>query len=311
MDVTSVVIVNYNGSHFLRDCLNALRSQSLPLHRIEIIIVDNNSHDESLKLLQSEFPWVRIIRSKENLGFAGGNNLGFVHAHGKTIALINNDTVADPNWLKELLESLECDLTTGAVASKLLFHSEPKRLNSGGMRLLSDGHGTDRGFRDLDQGQFEQGEEVFAGCGAGLLFRRELLNETNGFDERFFMYYEDLDLAWRARHLGWNIRYSPRSIVRHIHCGSSGEWSPFFTYHVERNRVLTNLKNGDLMIGLWTSLSLFSRLRKALVRLIQTRGNRKDWQIVQAYLWAVGMLFLLTPMMLLDRYRYRVTRRRK
>jgi GT2 family glycosyltransferase len=309
-DLSSVVIVNYNGARYLRECLGALRSQSIAPHRVEVIVVDNNSSDGSADLIRTEFPWVRLVKLRENQGFAGGNNAGFLRAHGDTIVLLNNDTAADPHWLEELVASASTEPSTGGVASKLVFQGQPEMLNSSGSRLLRDGHGEDRGFRDGDDGRYEREEEVFAGCGAALLLRKEMLDEVGSFDERYFMYYEDTDLAWRARHRGWRFRYTPTSLVRHVHCGSSGEWSPFFTFHVERNRVVTNLKNGDLWAAIWTVFSLFSRVRKAAVRLLTNDGTfHRRWATLRAYLAAVASLAMLMPAILLERYRLRLAHR--
>jgi GT2 family glycosyltransferase len=309
-NLTSIVIVNYNGARYLRECLRALRDQSLPAHRFEVIVVDNDSHDGSVELLRTDFPWVRVVPMRTNLGFAAGNNAGFLHAHGDHIVLLNNDTAADPHFLTELLASAAGAPAVGGVAAKLVFHADPRTLNSAGSRLLPDGHAQDRGFRDADIGQFETDEEVFSGCGAALLLRKDMLDEAGAFDERYFMYYEDTDLAWRAHHRGWSFRYAPRSLVRHIHCGSSGEWSPFFTFHVERNRVLTSIKNGDLITATWTVFSLFSRLRKSAVRLAAGGSAIKQrWAILRAYLLAVVSLTVLLPAFLLERYRVRTSHR--
>jgi GT2 family glycosyltransferase len=123
-----------------------------------------------------------------------------------------------------------------------------------GAIFFRDGAGRDRGtyvrdfevFYEYDENQYSEVEEVFAGCGASLLLRKEMLDEVGLFDDDFFMYYEDTDLAWRARLRGWKVLYAPEAIVRHIHCGSSNEWSPFFLFHVERNRLAMVFKNGTL-----------------------------------------------------------------
>jgi GT2 family glycosyltransferase len=116
-------------------------------------------------------------------------------------------------------------------------------LNNAGSVVFMDGYGADRGYQEVDRGQFDRSEEVFAFCGASVLFRTAALREAGVFDDDFFMYYEDTDLAWRLRALGWSIRYLPDSVVRHIHAASSEEWSPFFTFHVDRNRLLLLTKN--------------------------------------------------------------------
>jgi GT2 family glycosyltransferase len=118
-------------------------------------------------------------------------------------------------------------------------------LNNAGSLVFMDGYGADRGYQEVDRGQFERPEEVFTFCGAAVLFKTAALRETGVFDDDFFMYYEDTDLAWRLRALGWSIRYQPESVVRHIHAASSEEWSPFFTFHVDRNRLLLLTKNAS------------------------------------------------------------------
>jgi GT2 family glycosyltransferase len=116
-------------------------------------------------------------------------------------------------------------------------------LNNTGSVVFVDGYGADRGYQEVDRGQYERSEEVFTFCGASVLFRTEALCDVGVFDDDFFMYYEDTDLAWRLRALGWSIRYMPDSVVRHIHAASSEEWSPFFVFHVDRNRLLLLTKN--------------------------------------------------------------------
>jgi GT2 family glycosyltransferase len=116
-------------------------------------------------------------------------------------------------------------------------------LNNTGSLVFMDGYGADRGYQEVDRGQYQRVEEVFTFCGASVLFRTEALREAGVFDDDFFMYYEDTDLAWRLRALGWSIRYLPDSVVRHIHAASSEEWSPFFVFHVDRNRLLLLTKN--------------------------------------------------------------------
>src|SRR5205823_2497072 len=134
---------------------------------------------------------------------------------------LNNDTRVDPDWLKALVEALQRDQSLGAVTSKILLKGEPKRIHSAGLCLYRDGRGGDRGFRQADVGQYDEPAEVFGGCGASVLYRRSMLDDVGLLDERFFVYYEDLDLAWRARLRGWKFAYEPKSVVYHVHCGSS------------------------------------------------------------------------------------------
>jgi GT2 family glycosyltransferase len=116
-------------------------------------------------------------------------------------------------------------------------------VNNAGSIVLTDGYGADRGFQVIDTGQYDQREAVFAFCGNGVAFRAEVLEQVGVFDDDFFLYYEDTDLSWRVRAAGWKIRYEPSAVVRHHHAASSGEWSPVFRFHVDRNRLLMLTKD--------------------------------------------------------------------
>jgi len=304
--LASVIVVNYNGRHHLAECLHALANQTLPAGEFEVILVDNGSTDGSVEFVRREFPRVRIVPLNRNVGFAAGNNVGYSHARGRFIALLNNDTAADPRWLAAMLRAMDGHPEAGGIACKIRFHHDPATLNSTGLMLYRDGRGGDRGFRQIDVGQFEQVEEVFGACGAAMLLRRELIDGVGLFDERLFMYYEDLDLAWRARLRGWRFLYAPDAVVRHVHCGSSGEWSPFFRFHVERNRVLVNVKNAPLFLALAVLIGFFARAGRGWWYVLRGRFRAADgWAYVKA---AVSLLTLL-PYAVAERYRVRTAHR--
>jgi GT2 family glycosyltransferase len=140
--------------------------------------------------------------------------------------------------------------------------------NAGGI-FHQPGYGADRGYQEVDRGQYDQPEEVFLLCGAAVCLRTEALREVGVFDDRFFMYYEDTDLSWRLRAAGWSIRYIPDAVVRHLHAASSVEWSPFFTFHVERNRLMLLAKNAPASLAarqaLRFQLTTASMLRRAVL----------------------------------------------
>ncbi|MDQ1711455.1 MAG: hypothetical protein QOE45_905, partial [Frankiaceae bacterium] len=121
--------------------------------------------------------------------------------------------------------------------------------NAGGV-VFADGYGADRGFQEVDRGQYDAPADVFTFCGNGVAFRREVLERVGIFDDDFFLYYEDTDLAWRVRAAGWDIRYEPSAVLRHHHAASSGEWSPVFLFHVDRNRLLLLTKNATWGLAL-------------------------------------------------------------
>jgi GT2 family glycosyltransferase len=304
--LASVIVVNYNGRHHLAECLCALAKQTLPAHQFEVILVDNGSTDSSVEFVQRHFPRVGVIALEKNVGFAAGNNIGLAHAAGRCIALLNNDTSANPRWLEAMLRTLDEFPDAGGVACKIRFHHDPATLNSAGLVLYRDGRGGDRGFRQTDCGQFDRPDEVFGPCGAAMMLRRELIADIGLFDEKLFMYYEDLDLAWRAHLRGWRFAYAPSAEIRHVHCGTSGEWSPFFRYYVERNRVLVNVKNASLILALIVLIGFPVRAGRAWWHVLHGRYNAAHgWAYVKA---AVSLLNLL-PHAVAERYRGRVARR--
>ena len=266
--LVSVVVVNYRGVAYLAACLTALAEQTVPRHRYEVIVVENASADGSAELVRARFPWVRLVESGVNLGFAAGNNLGVRVARGVRVALLNNDTVADPFWLEELLRQLHAP--SDAAVSKLVHASDPTLLNSAGLSLLRDGRGADRGFGDADAGQYERAEPVFAGCGAALILPRPAAG-VDPFDARYFLYYEDLELGWRRRHAGLTTAYAPRSLVRHAVGASAGEASPLFRFCVERNRALTSLRHGDAVLAFRAALTLLAKAAVAWLRGLRSR----------------------------------------
>jgi GT2 family glycosyltransferase len=307
----SVIVVNYNGKHFLRDCLESLADQSYPMDRREVILVDNGSTDGSGDYVRRRFPWVRLVCLPKNWGFARGNNIGFEHARGELIALLNNDAVAEPGWLAALTGALCRSPAIGAVTSKILFLHHPGVINSAGLNLYRDGRGGDRGFRQPDRGQFDEPAEVFGACGASMLVRRAMLDDVGCFDETFGMYYEDLDLAWRGRLRGWRFQYTPQAVAHHVHCGTSGEWSPFFTYHVERNRVFASIKNGPARLAVRALAVFCARAALKWLRIITfVERNAISRRQALAYIPAGFSLAWRLPEMLWKRLQIRRLRAR-
>jgi GT2 family glycosyltransferase len=298
----TVLIVTFNGRHHLGPCLAALAAQTLPRHRFEVVLVDNASADDTIPLVEGQFPWVRVVRVDENRGFSGGNNAGLPFVRGRYLVLLNNDTVADPHWLAELVAEVQ---PGRAVASKLVFAGQPTLLNSAGLQLLRDGRAVDRGFRHPDRGQFESPGPVFAGCGAAVVIDTHHLT-GDVFDPRYFVYYEDLDAAWRAGLAGRTTVYAPRSLVRHVHGGSAGEETPLFRFHVERNRAITSVRNGDPFLAAWNVVGLAARVVRSGVRWVLGQEQRVMFRATAA---ALGSFLLLAPSLLAERYVTRSARR--
>jgi len=446
----SVIIVNFNGAHYLPACLDALHNQSYPSDRFEVIVSDNGSCDDSLNLLKNEYPWVKILDNGKNLGFASGNNVAIQATEGDFVVLLNNDTAPYSDWLVSLVDvalddpkagmvtghlqlfydQLELELQTemfmptedgrelgvqvfevnssapGGIVQYLdgfhgfeqnangrkfrwtkehailgvpvppgegdwmleiflaasrpdnrtvpvqvsVQHSlladltvtgmEPQRyqikiaaqtrslafplVQNAGSIVFRDGSGRDRGtyvqnfeaFYEIDRGQYREVEEVFAGCGATLLIRRELLKDAGLLDDDFFMYYEDTDLSWRARLRGWKVLYTPKARVRHIHCGTSVEWSPLFQHLTQRNRLAMVFKNGSSRQILWIWANYFKQVKDELwdtlwAYLRRSTDGLQAYQRVRQHAGVIYQLILWLPDLFRKRRAIQATRRIK
>ncbi|MBN1234722.1 MAG: glycosyltransferase family 2 protein [Methanotrichaceae archaeon] len=234
----SIVVLNYNGQRYLNSCLASLAAQTY--RDFEVIVVDNDSTDGSVEHLKANFPWVRLVINKENLGFAGGTNSGIRAAQGELILTFNNDAKADSRLLEHLQKPL-ADSKVGVCAAKMLLADG--RINSTGICLSRSGAAWDRGMYEPDQGQYDAEEEVFGACAGAALYRKEMLDEIGLFDEDFFLYMEDVDLAFRARLAGWRCIYVPEAVVYHHHGGTAVPGSDLSVYYGNRNVIWYVIKD--------------------------------------------------------------------
>jgi GT2 family glycosyltransferase len=223
----SVIVVNWNGIKFLDDCLASLENQTWK--DLEIIVVDNGSTDGSVQCIRAwteRLPCLRAIYLSENTGFCRGNNLAFAQACGEWIALFNNDAVACPHWLEELMAYGNVAERVGMIGSKILF-AEPKGvIDKAGHLIYWDGQNRGRGTMEPDQGQYDQAEEILWPDGCAALYHRRIFEDTGGFDDTFFAFGDDADLGMRARLLGWKAWYVPKAVVYHRHSATAGAYSP-------------------------------------------------------------------------------------
>ncbi len=217
--LVSVIIPNWNGARYLPTCLDALRWQTY--RPLEVIVVDNASCDDSLPLLRRDYPEVRLLALAGNRGFAGGVNAGLAAAQGGILALLNNDTEADPAWVAELVRALAEHPDAGAAASKMLLFDRRDTIQSAGDIYRTNGVPGNRGVWEKDMGQFDREEYVFGGCGGAVAYRRQMLDQIGLFEESFFFNCEDVDLAWRAQLTGWRCIYVPTAVVYH-HLSATG-----------------------------------------------------------------------------------------
>lgn len=237
----SIVIVNWNGAHLLPACLTALQEQTQPAD--EIIVVDNGSADGSCALLTHDFPQVRLLALPRNLGMGGGTNVGLRASSGELVVALNNDTIATPGWLAALTAPFAADPALGATMSTMVFAHQPAIIAAAGITVHQNGLALED-FAGAPLAALGPAlRPIFGPSGGAAAYRRAMLDDVGLFDARFFMYLEDVDLAWRARLRGWSSLHVPAAVIQHIYSASSGQGSPLKSYHLARNRLWTLRKN--------------------------------------------------------------------
>jgi GT2 family glycosyltransferase len=238
----AVIIPNYNGEKLLPACLDSLSGQSY--QDFTTIVVDNGSTDGSVRLLEERYPSVKVIRLPGNLGFAAGVNAGIRESVGELVALLNNDTETHPDWLAELVKTIDERRDISFCASKMLDFKNRSIVDSAGNCYALNGRSIPRGFLDLDRGQYDEEGEVFGACAGAALYRRSLFEEIGLFDERFLSYKEDVDLDFRAHLRGLRCLYVPRAICYHIGGATTGRRKSNLAVRLStRNSIITFVKN--------------------------------------------------------------------
>jgi GT2 family glycosyltransferase len=293
----SVIIPNHNGAAYLGNCLRSLQSQNY--HQAEIIVVDNASGDPSLEIARSTFPEALLLLKDRNLGFAGGVNAGVQSARGDWVAVLNNDTEVAENWLSECARAIGEHPDAGFFACRILQFEERNRIYSAGDCYLRAGIGYRRGQDLPDREEFRRECPIFSASGCAALYRKKVLDDLGGFDERFFAYLEDVDLGLRLQAAEWRGYYVPRAEVFH-HGGatSGGEFSRLAVRLRTRNSLLLVFKSvpGRILIRcvpmillaqLWWMLRVLARWR------------------LGSYLKGLAEAFLLAPAMIRDRSKMR------
>ena len=275
----SLIIVTYNAEEFINDCLLSVYLQSY--RDFETIVIDNNSKDRTIEKIRADFPWVKLIESKENLGFTGGVNTGYSFARGKYIALLNPDTRVDSKWLENLVSTINSNEEIGICASLML--------NWGTDVIDTAGDGCTRAGKGFKLGHNQSKElhqisrEVFAACGGAVLYRRKMLDEIGFFDQDFFLLHEDTDISFRAQLAGWKCRYVHDAVVEHRVSASIGNKTPLAVYHSVKNSDVVWLKNMPILL---LALTLPEKLLSDIASLIYlgfVHGRKKEYLKAKAF----------------------------
>ncbi len=274
--LVSIITVNYNGAEHTLALLDSLQKISYP--NIEVFVVDNAS-SQSPEGISQKYPWVKLITSKSNLGFAGGNNLALRQATGKYCLLINNDTEVPVSFLEPLVEKMELDPKCGCVSPKLIYHYAPDTMQyagSFGFNIYT-GRAFARGHKEKDNGQYNIVEATEIAHGAAMMFRTSLLQEIGLMAELYFLYYEEIDYCERIKNAGYKIWYVGTSKVLHKESMSTGKSSPLKTYYLTRNRLLFIRRNFG---GFAKIVSVIFFYCVAIPKNLVTLVIKREWKLI-------------------------------
>jgi GT2 family glycosyltransferase/glycosyltransferase involved in cell wall biosynthesis len=265
--LVSVVLVNYRGAEDTITCLRSFADVDWPADRLELIVVDNASGDGGAARIRAEVPGATVVESDVNRGFAGGCNLGAAHASGEHLAFINNDARPGADWITAAVEVLDTQADVACVASKVL-DWEGERIDFVDGSLTWYGMGYKRECELPDTGEFEKPKDVLFATGAAMFVRSGVYRAVDGFDDRYFMFYEDVDLGWRLNLLGWRVRYVPTSVAYHRHHASMKSYGPWREHYLlERNALFSLYKNlGDDLLAKALPAALLLAVRRGLSR---------------------------------------------
>lgn len=272
MNRISVVLINFNGISFVKECVDSIFAQNLKPD--EIIVIDNASNDGSLDFIKKNYNGIKIIENNYNAGFCRAANQGINFSKGEFIAILNVDVVLSKNFFDEIFKNMQFDEKIGIITGKILKMKGdcPQEgtvpvdiIDSTGQFIGKDLRPKERGYKEIDTGKYEKAEFVFSACAACCIYKRDMLNDikfnAEYFDEDFFSYCEDFDLGWRAYYKGWKAYYIPTAICFHARGGSSSIYqSRIITQyefpkkpvsiqkHIIANRYIVLIKNASFKL---------------------------------------------------------------
>ncbi len=274
--LVSVILLNWNSGELTVQCLRQLRR--LCYSPLECIVADNGSTDGSPDRLRNEYPGVKVVANKSNLGFCGGNNAAIREACGRYLLLLNTDTVLAPDFLQPLIDRAEADPHAGALSPKILYVDPPGVIQyaGGGRMNMITGRHFWRGNGEKDHGQYDITRQTTFAHGAAFLVRRSVVDRVGALDPSYFAYYEELDWSLRIRSAGYHILYVPQAVLGHYASFTVKRTHPIRSYLVTRNRIRFHLQHGRWwqrpLFGLYI---LMISLPVHLFRMIIT-GKRRE-----------------------------------
>jgi GT2 family glycosyltransferase len=239
----TIITINYNQLKLTCELLDSLRKLTYP--QVEVIVVDNHSKENPAGVIGERYPEVKLILSSENLGFAGGNNLGIRASRGKYLLFLNNDTEVDPGFLEPLVALFESNPRAGAASSKILYYNSGETIQYAGSTRIDPFTGRSKriGYMEKDQGQHNRLQETDLAHGAAMMVPRKVIEEVGMMPDFFFLYYEEVDWCESIKKAGYKIYFVPDSKLYHKESMSIGKGSTLKTYYMTRNRLLYMRRN--------------------------------------------------------------------
>ncbi len=290
----SIIIPNFNGKQYLKDCLNSIKKQNFSLY--EVIIIDNGSTDESVEYIKDNYDEFTLIQNRENLGFATAVNQGIKASNAEYVFLLNNDTELEVECVSKLLNCIDKDETIFAVSSKMIQNQNRNLIDDAGDEYTILGF-TQKVGNNRSTEFYQRKREIFSACAGAAIYRRNIFDIIGYFDENFFAYMEDLDISYRARIYGFKCVYCPEAVVyHHVSATSGSKYNTFKIRLAARNNVYVPYKNmpwPQLILNLLFLILGF--LIKYLVFLKKGHGND----------YIAGLKEGLTSLDTIDRIRYK------
>lgn len=281
MKTVSIITVNFNQAEVTVDFLKSIKSSALGAG-VEVILVDNGSEVFCEAAYKSVYPELIYIKSEQNLGFAGGNNLALSQAKGDYLLFLNNDTEVTANLCQELSSALEENPQIGIISPLLLYFDQPNLIQYAGFSPMNylTGRNQDLGRMQEDHGQYDEVSMETGYChGAAMMCRREDLDQIGPMSEAFFLYYEELDWCEQFKRAGKKIWFTGKTRVFHKESITVGKESPIKTYFMTRNRMLFIRRNSGLLNRLAFSLYFIgiASFKQVLVYLLKGRSDLAKW----------------------------------
>lgn len=290
MHKTAVVVPNWNGLDSLAACLDSLLAQTIGA---EIVVVENGSSDGSVEFLKTEYSQITVLPQVVNLGFDGGVNVGINYAIAKNydlVALLNNDAVAEPNWLENLTRAMH--IKEVGIATCAFMSIDKQHLDSTGDQFTVWGLPFPRGRGENSAEPYKNKTDIFGASGGASLYRISMLKQIGLFDEDFFAYYEDVDISFRAQLAGWKVKYVPGAIAYHDTGSTSRKIKGFTTYQTMKNQPLVIFKNVPAGL-MWPILWRFIIAYKLFFLRAISRGQ--GWTALKGACKGIVLLFKKAP----------------